>query len=627
MRIAALAILAPLVATGMILATRRVPAWLALVGAGSAALAAVTTLVRVADGARFAAALPGLPGLPLRLVVDPLASLFSTVVAVVALLVLAYAVGYMRGERDRVRFWAGMSFFAAAMQGVVLAGDWVLLLACWELIGLASYLLIGFWFARPMVGPAATRAFLTTRAADLGLYIGIFLLVARTGTTTIADTLHAGGATATVAGLLLLVAAMGKAAQAPFQGWLQDAMLGPTPVSALLHSATLVAAGAILLTRVFPLLHGGVLLVVGGGGGVTALVTGVTALAQRDLKRLLASSTSSQLGFMLLAIGAGSPIAAAIHLTVHAAMKSALFQGAGIFQHARDSTAFADLGGVGRAHRRVFTGFTIAGLALAGVPPLAGFWSKDTIVAATLASPNAWLLAPLALVGTLLTGGYVARALRLVWQGTGVDKPVAGAVWMGTGLAVLAALAALLGLAVRPMGDLLSLTIPESIASTTIALLAAAVGLLGGWFLPAARMLGPARPPAEVGFRVAGGFDALVVRPALALAALTARFDEAILGAVFAVGRGALGVARAADRADESNHAAVVGIGRAGLVLAALSRRTDAAGIDRAIAALVHGTRDLGAHARRLQSGFVSRELVLATSGAALLVVLLILLR
>ena len=626
MSIAALAILAPLIATALILVVRRVPALLALVGAGIGMIAAVATLARVADGARFAATLPGLPDRPLRLVVDPLATVFSTVVAVVSFLVLIYAVGYMRGERDQVRFYAGMSFFAAAMQGVVLAGDWILLLTCWELIGLASYLLIGFWFARPMVGPAATRAFLTTRAADLGLYLGIFLLVTRTGATTIAETLHAGGTTATVAGLLLLLAAMGKAAQAPFQGWLQDAMLGPTPVSALLHSATLVAAGAILLTRVAPLLHGNVLLVVDAVGGVTVLVTGVTAVAERDLKRLLASSTSSQLGFMLLAIGAGAPVAAVFHLVTHAAMKSALFQGAGIFQHARDSTAFADLGGVGRAHRRAFAGFAVAGLALAGVPPLAGFWSKDAIVAATLTSRYAWPLAPLALIGTLLTGAYVSRALRLVWDGERADAPVLGARWMGAALAGLSLLAATLGLALRPIDRLLGATIPENSIGLALALFAAALGLVLGWFGPVARLLGPVRAPAEAGVRVADGFSTLVVRPVLALAALAARFDGAILRGVFAVGRGALGIARTADRVDAGDHAAVVGVGRVSLALAALSRRTDEGGIDRAIADLVRGTRVLGTRARRLQSGFVSRELVVAVGGGMLLVVLLILL-
>ena len=158
----------------------------------------------------------------------------------------------MQAEPDKVRFFAEMSFFAAAMQGVVLAGDWILLLACWELIGLASYLLIGFWYERPLVPAAATRAFLTTRGADLGLYVAVFALVSTAGTSDVGQSVAANTGQFAI-GMLLLLAAMGKSAQVPFHGWLQDAMLGPTPVSALLHSATLVAAGAILLIRSAPL--------------------------------------------------------------------------------------------------------------------------------------------------------------------------------------------------------------------------------------------------------------------------------------------------------------------------------------------------------------------------------------
>lgn len=602
MNIAALAILGPFVAAAAILAARRGAAALALLGAGVATLAALVTLARVAAGARFATTLPGLPGLPLRLVVSPAAAAFSATVAVVSLLVLVYAVGYMRGERDQPRFYAGMSLFVAAMQGFVLAGDWILLIVCWELIALASYLLIGFWYERPAVGGAATRAFLTTRAADLGLYIGVLVLIARTGTSAIAETLGAGGGAATLAGLLLLVAAMGKAAQVPLQGWLQDAMLGPTPVSALLHSATLVAAGAILMIRAAPLLRGGALLVVGAVGGVTAVVAGLTALAHGDVKRMLAASTSSQLGFMLLAVGAGSPAAATLHLITQAAMKSALFQGAGYFQHAREATDFRGLAGVGRAHRRIFTGFAVAGLALAGMPPLAGFWSKDAIVAAAFGSPYAPFLAPLVLIGTLLTGAYVARALRLLWRGEGREEPVAGGVWMGAALAILALLAATLGVIAGPLGALLAAEVPESTAATVAALLVAVAGLAAGWFVPSARLLGPVRGPAARGFRIAGGVDALVVRPALALAALAARVDTLLLDGVYAVGR-------------------------FGLRLAALTQRTDRDAIDAAIAALVRGTRETGARARRLQSGFVSRELVFAMAGGAALIALLILLR
>nr|MDQ3317211.1 NADH-quinone oxidoreductase subunit L [Actinomycetota bacterium] len=228
-------ILGPLVAAALILVLRRGAPALGLLGAGISLVAALFTLSRVAGGARYAAELPGLPGLPLRLVAEPLTALLAVLVAVVGFLVMVYAVGYMRGEESLPRFFAGMSFFVAAMQALVLAGDWVLLLAAWELIGFSSYLLIGFWFERPGVGPAATRAFLYTRTADLGLYAAIFVLISQSGTSEISRTLEAGGPAAVLAGLFLLLAAMGKSAQTPFHGWLLDAMAGPTPVSALLH--------------------------------------------------------------------------------------------------------------------------------------------------------------------------------------------------------------------------------------------------------------------------------------------------------------------------------------------------------------------------------------------------------
>ncbi len=624
MMVAALAILGPLVAAALILVIRRAAAALALGGAAVGVGAALVTLARVSTGGRYAATLPGLPRLPLRLAVDPLAAVLAATVAVVSLLVLVYAVGYMAREADQARFYAGMAGFSAAMQGLVLADDWLLLLACWELIALASYLLIGFWFDRPGAREAATRAFLTTRAADYGLYLGIFALVAATGTTAIGPALGTRGGVATVAGLLLTLAALGKAGQVPFHGWLQDAMAGPTPVSALLHSATLVAAGAILLLRVAPLLPGTVLLVIGLVGGLTALLTGLTALAQGDLKRLLAASTSSQLGFMLLALGAGSPGAATAHLVAHAAMKSALFLGAGVFQHARDATAFDELGGVGRRHPWAYGGFAIAGLALAGVPPLAGFWSKDAILAATFASPHRAAFAPLAILGTALTGAYVARALRLLWRGAGRDEPVVGLAPMGAALAGLAALAATLGVAFRPLQDLLGVTLPEGTVALVVGLVAATAGLALGWGVPVDRFPAPARAWAAAGFRLGDGLGGLVVAPTLALALTLDGLDRRLDGAVRGVGRGALAAAAAARALDTGAHAAIGGVGWASLALARATRRTDERGIDRLIAALVRATRDLGARVRRLQSGLVHRQLALAAGGALLLLAFLV---
>jgi NADH-quinone oxidoreductase subunit L len=597
--VAALAILGPLVAAALILTVRRGAAALALLGVAAGLAGALLTLVRVAGGARYAAELAGLPDLPFRLLVDPLLAVLSTVVAVVSALVMVYAVGYMEEEGGKARFYAGMSFFAAAMQALVLAGDWVLLLASWELIGLASYLLIGFWFEREGIPGAATRAFLTTRTADLGLYVAVFVLIAQTGTSEVSRTLETGGPAAFAAGLLLLVAAAGKSAQTPLHGWLQDAMVGPTPVSALLHSATLVAAGAILMIRTSPLLPEGVLLVVGLLGGLTAVVSGLVAVAHRDLKRLLAASTSSQYGLMLLAVGAGSPVAGLFHLAAHAAMKSSLFLGAGVFQHARGSTLFADLAGAGRERRLVFSGFVLAGLALAGVPPSSGFFSKDAILAAALASPYAALLFPLALAGALLTAVYVARALRLLWRGEAGDEPVAGAAWMGAGFAGLVTLAVVLGPALVPLGALLGAEVPGDLLTATLGLLFALSGLALGWFVPAGRLLGPLRATAEAGFRVGGGFDALVVRPALAVARAAARFDDGVISAaVFAVGRAALAVAGA-------------------------TRLSDERGIDALIFGLARGARELGGRARQLQTGLVHRELLLAVAGGALIFVLL----
>ena len=598
MTFVALTILGPLAAAVAILLIRRAVPMLALLGTGASLVGATVLLANVAGGTRYSTTLPGLPEYPLRLTATPLTAVLAVVVAAVSAFVMLYAVGYMEEESGKIRFFAQMSFFVAAMETLVLAGDWVLLLASWEMIGLASYMLIGFWYGEDGVAEAANRAFLYTRTADLGLYVGIFILVSQAGTTKISRTLEVGGAAALAASLLVLLAAAGKSAQTPLQGWLQAAMAGPTPVSALLHSATLVAAGAILLIRAFPLFPPGALLAVGILGGVTAVVAGLIAVADRDLKRLLAASTSSQYGFMLLAVGAGSPVAALAHLTAHAAMKSSLFLGSGIFQHARGSTDFSEVAGAGRERTLVFAGFAIAGLALAGLPPLAGFWSKDAVLAATYESSYAWLLFPLALIGTALTGIYVARALRLLWSGDPQDEPVAGLRWMGAGLAGLVGLAAVLGFVLGPLARLVGGELPNDLLTVVIGTAVALGGLALGWFVSADGLLGPLRASAAQGFRIGGGFDQLVARPALA-------------------------VARATDSFDGGIHRGVIGVGRAGIAVAQASRLTDEKGIDGLIFALVRGTRDLGRRARRLQTGLVHKELLLAVTGGALILALL----
>jgi len=582
----AIAILAPVFTAALILLLRRLPSALAIAGATVSLIASIVLLLNTFAGDSAALILPGLPNLPLSLIATTLTTLLSTMVAVVGMLVLIYAAGYMKRDIEKVRFFATMLFFISAMQALVFAGDWILLLAAWELIGLSSYLLIGFWYQKPGVKSAATRAFLYTRSADLGLYIAVFILIASTGSSNIAFTLNTGGSSATIAGLLLLIAAMGKSAQTPLHNWLQQAMAGPTPVSALLHSATLVAAGAILLIRAAPLFPHEVLLVIGLVGGITTIVTGLIALAERDLKRLLAASTSSQYGLMLIAVGAGIPMAALLHLIAHAAIKSSLFLGAGVFQHSRESTALNDLKGAGRDRPRIFFGFALAALALAGIPPLSGFFSKDAIIAAALASPHASLLASCALAGTLLTGAYMARALRILWRGEASENKIVGLNWMGTGLAGLVTLAVILGIAFPTIETALSSQLAESGLARILGLSAALSGLLLGWLMPAHRLLGPLLPWAQRSFAVAGGFDNLLVRPALAIATACEKLERRLYAMALQVGQ------------------ITINIGR-------MVRFNDEQGIDGLIFSMVRRTLDLGHRARNLQSGLIHRELAI----------------
>ena len=619
MNLLALILLPPVLAALAILALRRALVALVLAGAGLSLAGAGMAAMTAWGGAAVTTTLPFLPGLAILLMADALTATIALMVATVAGLVLIYGLGYMAKDPERHRFFATMLFFVAAMQLLVLSGDWITLLAAWEMIGFASYLLIGFWHARAGVAEAATRAFLYTRSADLGLYIGAFVLIGAAGTSEISTTLATTGTPALIAGLLLLIAAMGKSAQVPLQDWLMRAMAGPTPVSALLHSATLVAAGAILLIRAAPMLPGGALLAIGIVGGATAVIAGLIALAERDLKRLLAASTASQYGLMLVAVGAGAPVAALLHLIAHAAIKSALFLGAGIFQHDRGSTDLEALSGAGRARPGMFAGFAIAALALAGIPPLAGFYSKDAIIAAALESPAAAWLVPLTLAGSVLTGAYMGRAMRVLWAGETGPRPAAIPL-MAAGMGVLVLLAATLGQGFKPLEYLLEGGLPE--IGLIVPLLGLGAGLSGlglGWLFAPARLLGPLMAPARNGFAVAGGMDALILRPALALAAACAAFEARLLAAQIGMIRGlGLGIARLVERSDAALYAFSLWIGRQNLHLGARARLTDTNGIDALIFGLVARTIAAGARARRLQSGFIHRELALTFAGIAL---------
>ena len=353
--------------------------------------------------------------------VDQISVTMLGLVTFVALLVQVYSLGYMKhdGEYDPGlgRYYAVHSLFVAAMLALVLADNLVFLYITWELVGLGSYLLIGFWYERRSAAEAAKKAFITTRLGDVGLLIGIVLLFRATGTFDISTLIHIaqnGGieqGTLNLSMFLIFLGAMGKSAQLPFHVWLPDAMEGPTPVSALIHAATMVAAGVYLVARLMPLfeLTPTVLVVVASVGVVTFVFAGTIALVVTDIKRVLAYSTVSHLGLMMLSLGAGGVGAALFHLVAHGAAKAMLFLGAGSVMHAmHEETDIRKMGGLIR--RMPVTGWTflIGAASLAGIIPLAGFFTKDEVLLRVLEYRHPVFIV-LALVGVVLSALYMAR--------------------------------------------------------------------------------------------------------------------------------------------------------------------------------------------------------------------------
>ncbi len=369
------------------------------------------------------------------MLIDPLSVIMLGLVTLVAFLVQIYSLGYMAGEERFGWYYAAHALFAGAMLALVLANNFLLLYMAWELVGLGSYLLIGFWYERRSAAEAAKKAFVTTRIGDVGLLIGILILFKATGTfqmTAIfaeAEKLAAGEpsllttGSLTAASILIFIGAMGKSAQFPLHVWLPDAMEGPTPVSALIHAATMVAAGVYLVARAFPMFEAApaALMVVAIIGLITAGMAATMALVMTDLKRVLAYSTISHLGFMMLALGAGSVPAAIFHLLAHAFSKALLFLGAGSVMHGAHQTDIREMGGL--RHKMPITAYTFAvgALSLAGIPLFSGFFSKDEIVLAVFHG-----LSPIFLVLTLLiafmSAMYMSRALFSVFWGDLKEK-------------------------------------------------------------------------------------------------------------------------------------------------------------------------------------------------------------
>jgi NADH-quinone oxidoreductase subunit L len=447
-------------AGGDALAPRRA----ALIGVGSTSLAALAaTLI----GVRFIAAPPPggaadtvlwtllrLPGLTVQagLYLDPLALLMMLVITVASALIHIFSSAYMAGEAGYSRYFAYLTLFTASMLLLVLADDLLVLFIGWEGVGICSYLLVGFWFRDPANGLAARKSFIVTRIADTAMLAGLLLLAVTLGTLSLPAlgpaARHAwpdGGALPTLAALLLLTGGLGKSAQVPFQTWLPDAMAGPTPVSALIHAATMVTAGVYLVARTHALfaLVPATLGIIAGIAAVTMLLASLAALVQADIKRVLAYSTIAQIGYMFLALGVGAWAAAMFHFFTHALFKALLFLTAGGISHRlhHEQNMFR-MGGLARAMPGSFIAFLVGAASLAALPLVsAGWFSKEAILGAVWAAPGAGAaLWAAALGGAALTALYIFRAVFLVFFGPVRTAPGPGyGPRMGVPLALLAA--------------------------------------------------------------------------------------------------------------------------------------------------------------------------------------------
>jgi len=394
----------------------------------------------------FQAGDPQVNGTALRLgwVLDPLAAIMLVMVSLVSLLIFIYSLGYMAHDENFTRFFCFLALFASAMLGLVIANSLLLLFICWEIVGLTSYLLIGFWYHKPSAAAAAKKAFITTRIGDLALLLGMVWLYSETGTLLFYDggngclersalaglaaqTTSLGLAVSTGIALLVFCGAIGKSGQVPLHVWLPDAMEGPTPVSALIHAATMVAAGVFLVARVYPLMAAvpegvasvpSALQVVTWVGAITAVFAASIAVAQTDIKRILAYSTVSQLGFMMLGLGAGGVAVGMFHLITHAFFKALLFLGAGSVIHGCwDEQDIRRMGGLRRLMPVTFATYAVGMLALSGFPLVfSGFWSKEEI----LHCARGWITPVpfyLGVFGALLTAFYMIRQVCYVFLG------------------------------------------------------------------------------------------------------------------------------------------------------------------------------------------------------------------
>ncbi|MDR0595024.1 MAG: NADH-quinone oxidoreductase subunit L [Bifidobacteriaceae bacterium] len=438
-RSAWLVIAIPLISAGLLLlAGRKADKWGHLLGVAASAASFVISLWVFADLLKNGSSdinlawwINGGFTLDFGLQIDQLSMAFVLLVTFVGTLIHIYSIAYMAHDRDRRRFFAYLNLFVAAMLLLVLANSYLVLFVGWEGVGLASYLLIGFWNQRSEYAVAAKKAFIANRVGDFGLLVAMMIMLGEFGSVSFAavlpDAAVLSPTTLTLIGLALLLAACGKSAQFPLQSWLGDAMAGPTPVSALIHAATMVTAGVYLVVRSGPIFEGapGARLAVLIVGAVTLLYGAIVGCAKDDMKKALAASTMSQIGYMMLAAGLGpvGAVFAIMHLLTHGFFKAGLFLGAGSVMHAmRDQVDMRRFGALGKFMKITWLTMMAGWLAILGIPPFAGFFSKDKIIEQAFVAPagqvwQGWAFGLVAMFGAGLTAFYMSRLFFMVFQG------------------------------------------------------------------------------------------------------------------------------------------------------------------------------------------------------------------
>jgi NADH-quinone oxidoreductase subunit L len=523
----------------------------------------------------------------MSVLVDPLSTMMMLIVSGVGGLIVLYSIGYMDGDDEERRYFAYMSLFVFSMLMLVQGGNLLLLLVGWGLVGLSSYLLIGFWHERPTAVAAAKKAFIMNAIGDATMALSLFVLIAHSGSlaysTSFATTQHLSSTTLNLVALGLLGGAAAKSAQIPLHTWLPDAMEGPTPVSALIHAATMVTAGVYLIARTHPIFEQArtVELVAAGMGALTLLVAGLIALVQVDIKRVIAYSTMSQIGYMFLGAGVGSYANGMFHLMTHAFFKALLFMAAGVVIHALSGEQdIRNMRGIGRLMPWTRWAFLAGALALVGLPPFSGFFSKDSILAAALhAHWYGVILWVAGLAGAFLTGLYTFRLYFIVFPGEpspfvrehhhshhGAEGPRTMLVPVGI-LAVLAVIGGWIQFApfwhplttwLEPVARTLSIAEPTNWQEALSSILAVALGLAGvgvAWAIYGTGRLAVPRLPAlqrtlEHKFYFDEAYDAVFYKPAVALAVYTRDHLELnwLLAGPTDLGRDTLTVARGTRR-------------------------------------------------------------------------------